>query len=490
MYFLASSFFANRSPRFYGVSTFLVISLTAMLFLVLSLRDDPSPDDPYAEFSDQELLQAARDFYKSRPYFERPHDYSEVPAGLPDLRSETCGQCHAAIYEEWRISTHARAWKDDPQFMEELHKSSGAGNPDSPDVSWMCVNCHTPLINQLDRLVVDLQDGDIGRPIYIDNPYFDAPLQDDAIGCATCHVQDGIILGPRGDSDAAPHPVARGEHLLSEENCLRCHQAEAHFPDQNLACFFSTGNEFRSTEFAADGHTCQSCHMPEVTRPIAIQPGLPERQTRHHWFGGSLIPKQPAFEDEIAPLRPIFGSGATLEVIPDPERTHCPDDQHCLPFAIQITNAYAGHNFPTGDPERHIDVIANLLDASGNVLSTNQLRIGAILEWWPEIKILSDNRLMPGESLYLPVPSPDDDTGSLSDRSDLILEINAHKYRMHQEAFDFHDLEDRYVRGRLFHQSRWRFDQDRPVLVEIHDDFGRRADLQPDELPTLFRTGD
>jgi hypothetical protein len=426
--------------------------LALIAAVVMSWKDQGS--------SPEEILAAAQAFYESRPIYERPHPYSEVPEGLPDLRAETCGQCHRAIYEEWKISTHARAFRGDAQFLAELHKVSGTFDEHHPDdVSWMCVNCHTPMINQLERLVVGLEDGQVGRPRYVDNPFFDAAMQDDAISCATCHVQDAVIYGPRGDSEA-PHPVARGEHLLDESNCVRCHQAQAYFPEQNLACFFTTGEEWERSPAAAQGQTCQDCHMPQTVRKIAEPFDVPERQTRHHWFGGSLIPKHPDFEEEIASLRPLFGSGASLSVVEDPARG--PGY-----WAVRVHNEFAGHRFPTGDPERHVDVTAVITDASGEVLDTVAERIGSEVQWWPRIRLVSDNRIEPGESLYIPI-ARGEEAGSIG------VEIRAEKFRMHQEAFEYHDLEGRYVRGRSFHRSRWVIDGSEARLVAIEDDLGRR----------------
>ncbi len=420
-------------------------------------------DDPFARMSDEEILAAAHAFYESRPYFERPRPYSEIPAGLPDLRAETCGQCHAAIYEEWKISTHARAFRDDAQFMAELEKSSGDYDEHHPDdVSWMCLNCHTPMINQLERLVVGLENGEIGKPIYVDNPFFDPELQDDAISCATCHVQDGVVYGPRGDTDA-PHPVALGEDLMNENNCVSCHQAEAHFPDQNLACFFTTGAEWERSPAAAAGQGCQDCHMPTVHRKVAEGFDVPERETRHHWFGGSLIPKHPDFEEEIAPLRAIFGSGASLSVVTDEESPSG--------YSVRVYNEFAGHLFPTGDPERHVDVVARIFDGEGELVGEDEVRIGSIYEWWPQIRLISDNRIEAGESLYLPL------TGDWPEAVE--VEVVAEKFRMHQEAFDYHDLEGRYVNSREFHRSRWRIDAEGATLLVLEDDFGRRDTLEP-----------
>ncbi len=455
----------------------LVVGLVAVICLGAALFWWLRPDDPYARMSDDEILAAAEAFYESRPYFERPFPYSEVPEGLPDMRSETCGQCHGDVHDEWSISTHARAWEDDAQFMEELAKSSGEYYEDQDDdFGWMCVNCHTPMINQLERLVVDLEDDNIGQPVYVDNPVFDEQLQQDAIGCATCHVEDATVYGPRGDTDA-PHPVARDEEMADERNCLRCHQAEEEYPDHALGCYFTTGDEWSHSPAAKEGMACQDCHMPQTERQLATGYDTPERQTRHHWFGGSLIPKHPDFEEELEKLKPIFGSGATLSVDEDPGADCDEADETCRPLSVRVHNRYAGHLFPTGDPERHVEVDITVRDDDGQKLTTAFERIGSVYEWYPEIELQSDNRIEPGESLYIDIDWPAFDEA-------VTVEIEAHKYRMYEDDFDYHDLEGRYVRGRHFHTSIWNIDPDGSVeLHEIDDDWGRRDEFEPPDPP-------
>ena len=432
-------------------------------------------DDPYADLSDEEILQKAEAFYESRPYFERPFPYSEVPEGMADMTSETCGSCHGEKYREWSISTHRRAYKDDAQFMEELAKSRGEYYEDQDaDYGWMCVNCHTPMVNQLEQLVIDLEDDDIGQPVYVDNPFFDEEMQQDAIGCATCHVADGTVYGPRGDTDA-PHPVERDDRLTDERNCVRCHQAEEEYPQHLLGCYFTTGDEFQHSSAADDGKSCQHCHMPETTRPIADVGDVEERNTRRHWFGGSLIPKHPDFEEEISELLPIFGSGATLYLDAPPD-VDCDDNPlDCL--AVRVHNKYAGHLFPTGDPERHVEVDVTVTDDDGEPLAEKFKRIGSKFQWYPELELLSDNRIKPGDSLFIDVDWPDTD-------GELHVEIVAYKYRMYEDDFDYHDLENRYVRGRHFHTSQWTVGPDAdPRLVRIEDDWGERDELTPPNPP-------
>lgn len=446
----------------------VTVTLVGVAFWQVVMRTIPE-QDPRAGADRPEVVVAAEAFYEEHPVYMRPHPYTAVPKGLPDMSAETCGACHVEIYEEWKLSTHRRAWTDDAQFQAELEKSRGHGEPGAYDVSWMCVNCHTPLVNQLPQLVIGLEDGDLGRPIYADNPSFDAKLQHEAITCATCHVRDGVVLGPFGDT-SAPHPTRKSDTLTSAELCTRCHNAQAVFPKQNLGCFFATGDEWAASSYAERGEACQSCHMPEVERPLVA--GMPPRKTRRHWFGGSLIPKKPEYEDEIAPLREIYGDAVdlSLEVAGDDVRfaehpvpaaegearkapqavTRCQDEGPCTRLAVRVTNAHAGHSFPTGDPERHADIVATARTPEGDLLATSSLRIASSYRWWPEIKLEWDNRIAAGASrtflLEVPYEGPFE------------VELHAEKFRMYEAAFEHHELEGEYVRGRPFHHSRWQWD--------------------------------
>lgn len=373
-------------------------------------------------------------FYARQPRYLQPVPYTPVPAGLPDLRAETCGLCHQEIYAEWRVSTHARAWTDDAQFQAELEKSRTGR-----DVSWMCVNCHTPLVNQLPKLVAGLRNDRLDQPIYVDNPHFDAALQQDAITCATCHVRDGVVLGPYGDTKA-PHPTRRDPDLLTSAVCTQCHQATAVFPELTLACVFDTGRELAEGPYGDEGYTCQHCHMPAVDRPLMTD-GSPVRTTRRHWFGGSLIPKHPRFEAEVAPLRAVYPEGLTARWLHLPSAV-VPGETVRLRF--EGRNAAAGHMLPTGDPERYILLRASVVDADGATLAEREVRIGRVFEWHPTVRELSDNRLKPREARSWPLDFVVPANGELT------LRFEASKWRISPENMAYHHLEGRYVASRRF----------------------------------------
>jgi hypothetical protein len=142
---------------------------------------------------------------------------------------------------------------------------------------------------------------------------------------------------------------------------------------------------------------------------------------------------------------------------------------------VRVANTNAGHDFPTGDPERHADIRIVARDAAGAPLAEVTQRIASRYRWWPDIEKLWDNRIRAGAYLDVPLTVPAVD-GAFT------VEIEAHKYRMYPEAFEHHDLEGEYVRGRRFHRSEWRVDADgRPSLVTITDDHGTREALASPE---------
>lgn len=368
----------------------------------------------------------AQAFYADLPRYMRPIPWQATPTGLVDLRASTCGECHTEIYDEWRRSTHAHAFAGDPQFMAELEKST---QPDN-DVGWLCVNCHTPLENQLPQLVAGLDDGALNRPIYVDNPRFDAELQQEAISCATCHVQDGVIVGPYGDSANAPHPVRRGAALQASETCTQCHQATAHFPELALACVFTTGEEWEASPYAQQGQACQDCHMPVVERPIV--PWGEPRITRRHWFGGSLIPKTPDDIEEIKPLQEAYPHGVTIRPLQSPAMLS-PGEEATV--SVVVVNDQAGHRMPSGDPERFLRIALSVKDGQGNPLAQETHRIGSVYQWYPEVELQSDNRLAPMEERTVSV------TFTAPQQGEVHIAMEASKWRLSEENLAYHDLE-------------------------------------------------
>jgi hypothetical protein len=349
-------------------------------------------------------------------WWENPLAYQNIPTGLESLSARQCGVCHQEIYREWQESAHAHALSD-LQFQAEMKKS--------PEVGWLCLNCHTPLENQIERIATSVRNGSTHQPVLRANPRFDSTLRGEAVTCAVCHLRDGVILGPYGDSQA-PHPVRQDRRLLTADVCTMCHQATAAYTD-TLVCTFDTGQEWKSGPYAARGQACSSCHMPEVERAVAA--GGPTRHSRRHLFFGSLIPKDQQLRAAGRRDYALYHPGLSVRIV------SVARSGASAMVRLKLKNARAGHMLPTGDPERFIRIDARLV-AAGKVTETKSLRIGQKWEWWPAAKKLADNRLAPLEerieTLEFQVAGP------------ATLRISVYNCRLSEENARFHNLVGRY----------------------------------------------
>lgn len=293
--------------------------------------------------------------------------FQKVPEGIDSLRAESCGQCHREIYEEWKTSIHARAYED-PFFQAYWNKDKNI---------WVCLNCHTPLENQQPTLIKDIPRGRVEQASQEPNPHYDPAYQKEAITCAACHVRDGVILGPYDDS-AAPHPTKFDPGFRTTQVCYRCHNVVS-----GPAQFYNVGPcgtyvEYEGKFFMQErGFICQSCHMPEIDRPVAE--GGPIRRGRQHlWKGGhdpDMIKRAVAIQVKADPPAPKPGERVT--------------------FTLTLVNAGAGHKIPTGDPDRHFTVEFMVEDPRQQVLEQQSDTMGRWIMWQPAIVELYDNRLLP-----------------------------------------------------------------------------------------------
>lgn len=302
-----------------------------------------------------------------RSDYARAIPYQTVPAGLDSLKAESCGSCHREIYEEWKTSVHARAFED-PFFQAYWKKDRNI---------WICLNCHTPLENQQPTLIRAIPRGRVEKAVQEPNPHYDPVYQREAITCAACHVRDGIILGPFDDS-AAPHPTKFDPAFRTTQVCYRCHNVVS-----GPAQFYNVGPcgtyaEYEGKYFMQErGFICQTCHMPEVERPVAH--GGPIRQGRRHLWRGGHDPD-------------MIKQAVAVRLQADPP---APKPGERVSFTLTLINAGAGHKIPTGDPDRHFTVEFLVQDREGRVLAHQTHTMGRWILWQPVILEVYDNRLLP-----------------------------------------------------------------------------------------------
>ncbi|MDF0645839.1 MAG: multiheme c-type cytochrome [Nitrospira sp.] len=293
--------------------------------------------------------------------------YQTIPKGLTSLKAESCGTCHTEIYNEWKTSIHSYAYRD-PFFQAYWTKDKHV---------WVCLNCHSPLENQQPTLIKEIPRERVEKAVQELNRNYDPEYQQEGVTCAACHVRDGVILGPYEDS-AAPHPTKFDPNFRTSQLCYRCHNVQS-----GPAQFYNVGPcgtyaEYEGRYFMKErGFICQSCHMPEIIRPMAAD--SPLRHGRQHlWRGGhdpAMVKRAVAVQVTAEPLQPKPGEDVRV--------------------TLTLVNAGAGHKLPTGDPDRHFTVQFTVTDLQGKVVKEQRETMGRWIMWQPAIVELYDNRLLP-----------------------------------------------------------------------------------------------
>ena len=304
-----------------------------------------------------------------RDDFKHAIPHQAVPDGVASLSAEACGVCHREIYDEWKTSIHAQAFVD-PFFQAYWRKDKHI---------WVCLNCHTPLQNQQPEVITGLQGGRVNRPVSHPNPDFDPSLQREGVTCAACHVRDGVILGPFGDS-VAPHPTRYDPRFRSTDICYTCHAV----PSDRFQFYnggpCATFMEFEAGPYKAKGYICQTWHMPEVERQMATD-GPIRKGRRHLWRGGH--------DPEQVKRALTVGLTADRGELRSGERTT---------WTLSLTNSGAGHMVPTGDPDRYLLAEIEVRDAQGRVVASRRETIRRWIVWWPVIYEYRDTRIPPLEN--------------------------------------------------------------------------------------------
>lgn len=225
-------------------------------------------------------------------------DPIDVGTTAPDLvDAGACVQCHGEISAEWAKSRHALAWTNGI-FQREFQAAPK---------QW-CINCHAPMPVQQAELVAAPDDH---------------PLADQGVNCATCHVRAGKLVSNERAA-TSPHDTIVDASFGTPAYCADCHQFTfpvlAHkdgavermtdHPMQDTVASYGRG------PFAGGSDGCLMCHGS---------------RTNHAFAGGHDAG--------------MIGAAITV--------TWCRADDT---IAVTLTNAAAGHNVPTGDIHRHMNL--------------------------------------------------------------------------------------------------------------------------------------
>lgn len=244
-----------------------------------------------------------------------------------------CAPCHKQIYDEWRSSNHAYA-AISPVFHKFEQKINDLAQG---TIGMFCMRCHVAVGTTLgetreqplwERSEVSregitcvtchrvkeeysrvngerrIEMGDITKPVY-GNSNADG-LTDIILNKDKHHVK----LSPQdpGPGQVIHNAAVKFDNLSKSEFCVSCHQVAVH-PGIKLEVVW---DQYRASPAAAQGISCQECHMGKVpgkaegfaTGPAAIVNGKainPGRKHSNHAFFG---PGYPIVHPGIFPHHP------------------------------------------------------------------------------------------------------------------------------------------------------------------------------------------
>lgn len=215
--------------------------------------------------------------------------------------SAQCRECHQDVWEEWHGSHHQIAFTN-----PEVRVLSDDFRKEE------CKDCHLPR----PLAVTGFGKRTLPRSTY----------PEEGISCISCHLgPDGGILA-RNDRPEVPCKTKASVDFLAVDACASCHNQ--HF----------TTDQWRASHYAKEGVDCASCHMPAIDRKRGDKS---TRLGRKHVFEGC---------HDVATLKK---AGEFTAVIDGGE------------LVLSLKNVGAGHNFPTEERHRAVDMVYRFTGEQG-----------------------------------------------------------------------------------------------------------------------------
>ena len=221
-----------------------------------------------------------------------------------------CGNCHAAIHDEWQRSGHAHS-ATNRRFLNlydgtDWHGKRGVGwnlLKDHEQGADVCASCHAPTQKPGAFGALDMRraaDGSHGLS---------------GVHCDFCHKIQGpgpgefglahgrfqlqllrpdpkeghqLFFGPLDDVDRGEDSFSRFQR--DSKLCAACHEGVVFGVP-----VYTTYSEWQSSPAASSGTSCQSCHMTPTGKMANIAPGYggirrdPATLGNHRFFDGSQL---------------------------------------------------------------------------------------------------------------------------------------------------------------------------------------------------------
>jgi hypothetical protein len=313
----------------------------------LLLDPAPAPKTAPAAAGDDDLLldgpapapkpkpkPAAAPLPEPKPQPKDPVDpHAQIFAKNNFPSASECATCHKQIYDEWRSSNHAYAsispvFHKFEQKINDLsngtlgffcmrcHVAVGTtmGEPremplwERADVSRegiTCVTCHR-VKEQYTRVNGErrIEMGDITKPVY--GNFSPEGLADVILAKDKYHVK--LSADEKGPGQVIHNSAIKFDTLSTSEFCVSCHQVAVH-PGIKLEVVW---DQYRASPAAAQGISCQECHMGKVpgkaegfaTGPAAVVGGRPINPDRKHSNHAFYGPGYPIVHPGIFPHHP------------------------------------------------------------------------------------------------------------------------------------------------------------------------------------------
>lgn len=246
------------------------------------------------------------------PLSDRPAISSEPPPAAVRrfpykfTKNSECRACHEEVWKEFEQDQHALAWFNQPLLSQDPKKTE-------------CNNCHAP------------------QPIlevgYEKLPEIRTSRFEEGVGCIECHQNVDHVEGPLAGAEAPCNPV-HNPAFATSNICNSCHAPHGSF------------DEWKASEWAKKGFTCQGCHMPLVERPSAT--GGPVRKVRSHRMRTQRDPS-------------MLKEAVTLEAKIEGRK-----------IVVSLANTGTGHNVPGEIFNRAMTVVTTVADAAGEEVASHR----------------------------------------------------------------------------------------------------------------------
>lgn len=332
---------------------------------------------------------------------------------------QNCGNCHAAIYNEWSASGHARS-ATGRHFLNLYEGSDWQGRAnvgwsllrEHPDGSGVCNACHAPTmpLDSADYFDIRTARGVAARGVHCDYCHKISGDGGGAVGLTHGRFNLRLLRPKEGQLFFGPlDDVDRGEDAYSafyqdSGYCASCHEGTVFGVH-----VYGTYSEWLESPAKRRGKQCQTCHMAPTGRMTNIAPGRggierdPKSLANHRFIAGS----------QLDMLRQALQLGVSRTT-----------DKTGVHLDIELRADGAGHRVPTGFIDRHLLLVIEGFDKDGKPLAaTSGPRLPAVAgegwtglpgrlygkvlrddegrspaPFWRAGAIVTDTRLVPGQA--------------------------------------------------------------------------------------------